>query len=237
MTDILQELVDAYRENPKKGGRSLVSFVKNRKELQEEVVKLTPFLDEYEDVDIVERVYYVAKGLTELQRCSCGKKLVWKNRGLIAGYTETCGDKNCKSFMYGTKRTGKTTISENRDAAFIEWQNSVTEINDDVVKKYIKHRSRASLITNPLILNYLNNRFTDSDSIEETIQRIHLGVEKKPICARSGCNNPVKWRFKTQPKDYFTAHCYDSCSARDVVTREKCRNTLYSNKDCDAPRG
>ena len=43
-------------------------------------------------------------------------------------------------------------------------------------------------------LEYLNTRFSDSDSLSESIQRILHGIEEKPKCPI--CGNPVKWLGK-----------------------------------------
>ena len=65
-----------------------------------------------------------------------------------------------------------------------------------VIDKNGKHK------INPKLKNHLNydeieyitNRFNDSDSINESIQRIYYNIEIKPLCPI--CNKPVKWLGK-----------------------------------------
>ena len=219
----LDEIISDHHEK-KISDRQLIGKVKTDLELQEEIKKRTAFLDCYDDVVIIERLYYVVNGLSEPVKCKfCDNKANWFDRGLKEGYRPTCKNKECQSKQLAERHTGSTKISENRDAAFIEWQSTVTVINDDIVKENIKYDKYIPLITNPIILDYLNNRFKDSDSLEETLARIEMGIEQKPICARPGCNNPVKWIGRKRA--LFTKHCCDACAAQNSDTREKCIQT------------
>lgn len=62
-------------------------------------------------------------------------------------------------------------------------------------------------------LEYLNNRFKDSDSTEETLKRIKLGIEEKPKCPE--CGKPVVWVGK--PSLMYRAYCSVSCRAKHNV--------------------
>lgn len=219
----LNELIQSYKKD-KISVRQLISRIKASKELCDEVTKRTSFLDEYNPYDIIERLYYLVNDLTEVVKCKyCDNKASWCKRGLKDGYKEVCSSRECRNKQLSDAHTGNTTISENRDAEFIEWQKTVTEINDDIVKEHIKYDKFIPLITNEIILDYLNNRYEDSDSLEETLKRIELGIEEKPICALPGCNRPVT--FIGRQRALFTKFCCPEHSAQSEETRDRCRQT------------
>lgn len=64
----------------------------------------------------------------------------------------------------------------------------------------------------PLINKYILNRFKDSDSIDETIKRIKLNIEEKPICPC--CGKPVKFIGKTSKM--FQKYCSNSCRSKMI---------------------
>lgn len=223
MTEVLKELLDRHNQQII-SDRQLIGEIKRSTELQEEIIQLTSFLDSYDIYDIIERLYYVVNNLTEVVKCKyCNNKATWHKRGLKEGYREICSSKECRKKQLSETHTGNTKISENRNSEFIEWQNSVTEVNDDIIKQNITYDKFLTLITNPLLLDYLNTRYTDSDSLEETLKRIELGIEEKPKCALPGCNNPVT--FIGRKRAMFTKFCCQEHSAKSEETRKKCKQT------------
>ncbi len=155
----------------------------------------------------------------------CDYKASWKGRGVKTGYYEICGCKECRSKQLTDSHSGSKKISQNRDEKFLKWEKTVTEINDDVVKEHIKYDKYASMITNPIILDYLNNRFADSDSLVETLQRIRMGgVEEKPECELPGCHNHVTWIGRKRA--LFSRFCCPAHSAQCETTRMKCSETV-----------
>ena len=221
--DTVDKLIQYYKDG-NLTDRQLITYVKNTKEYSDEIIKRTSFLDEYNPYDIIERLYYIVNGLTDVVKCKyCDRKAIWFKRGLKEGYREICDSKECRSKQLADSHTGKTLISDNRDAEFIEWQNSVTQVNDDIIKEHVKYDKFISLITNPVILDYLNNRYKDSESIEETLKRIELGIEEKPKCALPGCNNPVT--FIGRKRAMFSKFCCPAHSAQSEETRKKCKET------------
>ena len=205
--------------------RELITRVKMSDLYIKKLCEETEFLDVY-NPSVTERLYYVVNDIDDIVRCEyCGKKAKWNSRDVLdEGYTLTCGDKECGSKRISDLHSGVTIISENRLQNFIEWEKSVIEINDDIVKKNIKYCYLLEHITNPIILDYLKKRFDDSDSLEETLQRIQIGVEKKPICANLDCNNPVKWIGRKRA--LYTTYCSCKCSANceDTVVKRKITN-------------
>ena len=221
--DTVDKLIQYYKDG-NLSDRQLITYVKNSEEYSNEIIKKTQFLNSYEIYDIVERLYYVVNNLTEVVKCKyCDNKATWFKRGIKEGYREICDSKECRKKQLSDTHIGNTLISENRDAAFIEWQASVTEVNDNIIKENIKYDKFIPLITNPIILDYLNNRFKDSDSIEETLKRIEFGIEEKPLCAYPGCTKPVT--FIGRKREMFTKYCCleHSCQSRERV--ELCRKT------------
>ena len=223
MTERLKDLLDRHNQQII-SDRQLIGEIKRSTELQEEIIQLTSFLDSYNIYDIIERLYYVVNNLKEVVKCKyCDNKATWYKRGLKEGYREICSSKECRKKQLSETHAGNTKISENRNSEFIEWQNSVTEVNDDIIKQNITYDKFLILITNPLLLDYLNTRYTDSDSLEETLKRIKLGIEEKPKCALPGCNNPVT--FVGRQRAMFTKYCCPAHSAQAEETRKKCKQT------------
>lgn len=72
------------------------------------------------------------------------------------------------------------------DSNFIDAQNKVTEVNDEVIKSLFRFDKYISMVTNPIITDYLNHRFDDSASMVETVHRIKKGVYTKPKCPVCG---------------------------------------------------
>lgn len=107
------------------------------------------------------------------------------------------------------------SVSEYRDQKFVEWQAGVTEVDDSVIKQ-IKYDKHLPLITNQLIIDYLENRYTDSSSVLETYQRICMGIEEKPKCPY--CGKPVVWIGRQ--KHMFSKYCSMTCRARSEETHE-----------------
>lgn len=59
----------------------------------------------------------------------------------------------------------------------------------------------------PDILNYIENRYDDSESFRETFIRIFFNIEHRPKCPF--CNKPVKWRGKRYLNKLFADTCGD----------------------------
>ena len=80
------------------------------------------------------------------------------------------------------------------------------------------------------IINYLKQRFDDSDSERETIYRIHYQIEHKPLCPI--CQNKLK--FYGRDNKLFLSHCSNKCKKLDINVNEKwkesCGNTGTNRK-------
>lgn len=217
----LQAYKERYQQNDI-SSRSISSLVKNSIELQQELIKYTSFLNNY-DVDILERLYHYLNDYNTPLLCPvCNKNLrTWTGR-FKEGYRATCNCKSCKNMSRSQFMTGKTDISENRDNKFKEWQKTITLVTDDIIKENIKYDKYLDLIDNSNIIDYLNNRYNDSDSLLESLQRIRMGIEEKPLCPK--CGMPVKWVGKESKM--FTKYCSNGCRANAEETHEKAKQTL-----------
>ncbi len=194
--------------------RQLIYIVRNHEDINKEVYEFTDFLKN--DEDILERLYYVIHDLHEIVTCKyCSKKAEWSGR-IGNGYKTTCGSYICKAMhasMTREKYKDSFEIAKHRDSKFVDWQNSITELdemNDYIIKNHIIYDKYVPLITNKYILDYLNNRYKDSASILETVQRIRKGVEEKPTCPV--CGKPVIWVGKNTK--LYTKYCSTSCSSK-----------------------
>ena len=95
---------------------------------------------------------------------------------------------------------------------FKQLKNNITslqQLNDEIITNIFYPNKKGlnkvycSNITNHYIIDYLSNRFKDSSSIEETIKRIKLHIEEKPLCPT--CGKPVN--FIGKPSKMFTTYC------------------------------
>ena len=88
------------------------------------------------------------------------------------------------------------------------------EINDQFILNYFYATPESTKINGHKSQNipddiqeYLNNRFTDSESNKETIMRIKYGIEKRPLCPI--CNNPVRWYGHKATRLFFNTCCHE----------------------------
>ena len=72
----------------------------------------------------------------------------------------------------------------------------------------------------PNVLNYLNNRFKDSISLNETLFRIKDKIFNRPICKE--CGNPVKYRGN----GIYAVFCCPKCANSNNEKQEKTKETL-----------
>ena len=102
-------------------------------------------------------------------------------------------------------------------------------INDEYIKEYFwenKFYINTYKLNNITIdiLNYLNSRYTDSESILETLNRIKLNIDVHPICPI--CNkNLVQYRGRLLNKGIFQFTCKDNnCRKqyRSLKNKETC---------------
>lgn len=204
--------------------RQFIGYCKSDKILYNEILEHTHFLDQY-NPDILERLYYIINNNNEIVKCKyCNNKAIWSGR-LNNGYKDICNSKECRSKQLAEVHQGKTIISQNRDNDFIINQSLVNEVNDNVIKDILKYDKFLPLVTNEKILSYLDNRFKDSSSRLESLQRIRFRIEEKPKCPT--CGKPVVWIGKQSKM--FTTYCCDSCSAQNIKTTQKKKETQLKN--------
>lgn len=93
--------------------------------------------------------------------------------------------------------------------------------HDNLILKTIFHGKRPSkrffnnLYKYPNIVNYLNNRFEYTSNIRESLDRIKLHIETRPVCKY--CGKPVLYRRYNE----FATFCSLSCSNKYNVNKVK----------------
>lgn len=102
---------------------------------------------------------------------------------------------------------------------FIKWQEAYDgDVNDEFIKTYIKNSTKLSWVTNPRIISYIQNRYSDSYSFEESFRRIIRGdAEVKPLCPI--CGKPVQ--YVGRKKKPYTKYCSNKCSSNDKDVQQK----------------
>lgn len=216
-------LINQYKNN-ECTLKSLISKIKNNIIYAQLLYTYTSFLDEY-NADILERLYYIINDIYSPVKCKyCNNKAKWSGR-IKDGYKLTCCCKECESKRISGQKQGSNVISKNRNTEFSNWEKSVTYINDDIIKENIKYEKHISLITNPIIIQYLETRYNDSSSNLETYKRIKLGIEEKPKCPI--CGKPVT--FIGKKSKMFTKYCSNECAGKAEETINKKKQTQLEN--------
>ena len=101
----------------------------------------------------------------------------------------------------------------------------MNDINDEYICNLLFKENSNKLkynykkLINDDIMNYLNNRFIDSDSIIETLKRIKYKIYKRPVCKI--CGGHVTYR----KNDIFLEHCSIKCAMLDPTTKNKIQTT------------
>jgi len=218
--DSIDEILASY-VNDDISSRQLITYARK---FEDDVINRTPFLDAY-DASLEERLYCIVHHIDSIKTCKyCDHKASWTGH-FSEGYREICASKDCRSRQLSDIHTGNTTTSNNRENAFILKQSAVTEVNDDTIKDLYVYDKYVNLTTNSILLNYLTNRFTDSASMLETVQRIRLGIEQKPLCPT--CGKPVVWIGKKTKM--FSTYCCNKCAGNNEVTKQKKVETQMRN--------
>lgn len=100
-------------------------------------------------------------------------------------------------------------------------------ITDQFIIQYFYNETthkiiKSSFINIPnTIIEYLNNRYTDSSCIKETIYRIINHIEEHPLCPV--CGKPLKFYGHTMNRIYFNT-CNDNV-CKQIVRQEKYKQT------------
>lgn len=207
----LNECLSDYR-NEIISKKSCVIKIKNSDILLNEVFEKTKFLNEY-NVEINERIYCILNDITEIVKCKyCGNKATFDR--INTGYNDICKDNICLKTKLREVHIGNNIVSTRNRDMLHEWENSIidlSQLSDVIITKHIKSHRVLKSITNEIIKMYLNNRYTDSDSLWESWHRItHTKIENKPKCNNPGCNNTVTYYGRKNMM--FAECCSHTCS-------------------------
>lgn len=84
-----------------------------------------------------------------------------------------------------------------------------------------------SLIAKYELNEYLNNRYNDSSSIIETLNRIFYNIEERPVCKQ--CGKPVKY-YKS---DVFSEFCSVKCAMNSDKIKQRCKEGVQAKYGVD----
>ena len=95
--------------------------------------------------------------------------------------------------------------------------NTNTNASNHNYRKFVQKKTKYNNI-----LNYLLNRFNDSESTSESLQRIVFNIENRPVCPVCGSKldfvgkpNTVKGIFKK----FCSQHCANSFNSKPEYVR------------------
>ena len=77
--------------------------------------------------------------------------------------------------------------------------------------------------------NYLENRYTDSQSLRETIKRIQYNIDIRPTCVI--CGAPVKFLNGKKKFLFNKTCCKEHANMLDGINVEKTLNELYKDEN------
>lgn len=75
--------------------------------------------------------------------------------------------------------------------------------------------------------NYLENRYTDSQSLRETIKRIQYNIDVRPVCVI--CGKPVKFLNGKKNQLFNKTCCKEHANMLDGITVKKVLKDIYSD--------
>ena len=75
----------------------------------------------------------------------------------------------------------------------------------------------------PNIKKYLLNRYNDSESLQETINRLKYNIEIRPVC--KVCGNKVKYTNYNNKEKLFREYCSFECKCKSKEVKEKIKQT------------
>ena len=81
-------------------------------------------------------------------------------------------------------------------------------------------------------LNYLKNRYNDSDSLNETILRIKYNIDVHPHCKT--CGKKIEFYY-SRKKHNVREYCSRRCIANSNDVREKTKKTCLEKYGCEIP--
>jgi len=87
--------------------------------------------------------------------------------------------------------------------------------NKSNLEKYKTHYKKKDKYKN--VIEYIENRYTDSLSFKETLYRIKNNIDKRPVCKE--CGKPVE--FVGKSPILFRVFCCNKCSANNKDTIKK----------------
>ena len=76
---------------------------------------------------------------------------------------------------------------------------------------------------------YLDNRYTDSQSLRETIKRIQYNIDVRPVCVI--CGKPVKFLNGKKNQLFNKTCCKEHANMLDGITVKKVLKDIYSDVD------
>lgn len=166
-----------------------------------QIVQKDSFLHEYlmnkytDSGSLLETIYRIQHTINVRPVCKCCGLPVQFATGY--GFRDFCSKKCSKEYI------NDNVISNINDDTI---RNDYI-INDYIIKDYINNNKlQKKYIIEHGYEDYLLNRYSDSESIRETIYRICYNVENKPICKQ--CGLPVQ--FKGIDKG-FSLYCSSKC--------------------------
>lgn len=99
-------------------------------------------------------------------------------------------------------------------------------LNKPRLTQFLNYQTKYKFVLN--VINYLNNRYVDSDSLCESIARIYNKIEHRPVCKQ--CGGLLKYQDLTTP---FNLFCSRKCSNNNEETKQHLKETCLKKYGVD----
>lgn len=191
------------------------------------------------DNNLSEILYRIKYHIIDKQYCPvCGKEL--KFHGFVYGFGTVCSTK-CNMKDKNSIEKFKKSISKNPKYYTYNAENNYDyehinkDVDEYVLKCFLIKQKNGHIVLDSnkyyinskwcqkhkKLVNYILNRYSDSNTIEENIYRLLNNINIKPTCVT--CGKSVKFvKFAIG----YQKHCCHSCCTKDPNVQEKHKKTM-----------
>lgn len=226
---------------------SKIYLVANHDKLEYVLNFMKTYCNFFSEKTTLSEMIYCIKNHIQIQPvCEiCGKPVKFRN--FKFGYNSACCQSHALLTKHARKKYNESVLKnpnryKNIAANNFDYKNINNIVDSYILKQFVKHKISGSAIIDgnkinentkwckkhTKVVQYIKNRYTDSNNIEENVHRLFHKINKKPVCKT--CGAPV--RFISFRLGYAN-FCSHSCKTKNPEVRAKLINTNRKKYGCD----